>query len=306
MGLSGLWETSTARSIGSGGGLSTTRGIVDYGGSIDDSRYGGFDFSLDPHDIRLLVPAPVLPSISILLSLPQPSTHSTDFSPVQSLASFTRFTLLNHASLPHHITTITIFIMRSAVAFVALAAAVQAVALPEEVSVSNPATKFLTQTDPNGVVTGMPTAETNQPPVVTSQPDVATVPAGLSISNGQTVTVSPTVPAVLTNTPSGSGSASQSTGSASTGTGSTGSATESGSATASDGSATATPIIAPTGPYGGNGTSTSDGPAGTGTSGPSPTKRPGGKNNDNDSAAVAFGPSVFAAVAGVAALAWML
>lgn len=53
---------------------------------------------------------------------------------------------------------------------------------------SNPATKFLTKTNSDGVVTGMPSNPaatgtalvTTQPAVVTAQPSVATIPAGLS------------------------------------------------------------------------------------------------------------------------------
>ena len=50
---------------------------------------------------------------------------------------------------------------------------------------SNPATKFLTETNSAGVVTGLPgqsgqpEAVTSQPAVVTSQPPVATLPAAL-------------------------------------------------------------------------------------------------------------------------------
>jgi hypothetical protein len=47
---------------------------------------------------------------------------------------------------------------------------------------SNPATKYLTETNSVGVITGMPgqsTIVTGQPHAVTSQPAVATIPAGL-------------------------------------------------------------------------------------------------------------------------------
>lgn len=50
------------------------------------------------------------------------------------------------------------------------------------VSYSNGLTSFLTQTNSNGVITGMPAVETAQsalPPAVTAQPSVATIPAGL-------------------------------------------------------------------------------------------------------------------------------
>ncbi|KAJ3578487.1 hypothetical protein NPX13_g2078 [Xylaria arbuscula] len=54
---------------------------------------------------------------------------------------------------------------------------------------SNPATTLLTQTNSDGIITGLPSeAETSQPAVVTSQPavvtsipDVATIPAGLPV-----------------------------------------------------------------------------------------------------------------------------
>ncbi|KAM0723267.1 hypothetical protein Q7P37_001468 [Cladosporium fusiforme] len=49
-------------------------------------------------------------------------------------------------------------------------------------SYSNGLTSFLTQTNSNGVITGMPAVETAQsalPPAVTAQPSVATIPAGL-------------------------------------------------------------------------------------------------------------------------------
>jgi hypothetical protein len=67
------------------------------------------------------------------------------------------------------------------------------------VSVDNPNTQYLTETDSNGVITGMPTVATSQPgqpAVVTSQPDVASIYAGLSsglntvLVGNQTLTVS--------------------------------------------------------------------------------------------------------------------
>lgn len=53
---------------------------------------------------------------------------------------------------------------------------------------SNPATQYLTQTNSEGVITGLPTlsgGETEIPTLVTKQPAVATIPAGLP--TGQTV-----------------------------------------------------------------------------------------------------------------------
>ncbi|KAI8624334.1 hypothetical protein F5Y19DRAFT_480713 [Xylariaceae sp. FL1651] len=117
---------------------------------------------------------------------------------------------------------------------------------------SNPATSLLTQTNSDGIITGLPStgppAETSQPSVVTSQPNVvtsippvATIPAGLPsglttitqgnssfvVSVGQSTTV---VLTTSTTTPSASG-ASNTEGSASGG--SNPSATNSGSSGAS-------------------------------------------------------------------------
>lgn len=79
-----------------------------------------------------------------------------------------------------------IAIVLSAIA--ALVSAQDGVSLP-----SNPNTQYLTETDSNGVITGMPTVATSQPAqpaVVTSQPDVVTAqsaPASLPIlGDGET------------------------------------------------------------------------------------------------------------------------
>jgi hypothetical protein len=80
-------------------------------------------------------------------------------------------------------------------ALVALASAQDGVSV---VSVSNPNTQFLTETDSNGVITGQPTVATSQPDqpaVVTSQPPIASLPAlpdGLTTLtfNNHTYTVS--------------------------------------------------------------------------------------------------------------------
>ena len=84
---------------------------------------------------------------------------------------------------------------------------------------SNPVTTLLTQTNSDGIITGLPSsgpdAETSQPAVVTSQPavvtsipDVATIPAGLpagttTITQGNSsfvISVGPSTTVVLTST----------------------------------------------------------------------------------------------------------
>ncbi|KAK5624400.1 hypothetical protein RRF57_000116 [Xylaria bambusicola] len=84
---------------------------------------------------------------------------------------------------------------------------------------SNPVTTLLTQTNSDGIITGLPSnAETSQPAVVTSQPavvtsipDVATIPAGLpegttTIFQGNSssfvISVGPSTTVVLTSTTS--------------------------------------------------------------------------------------------------------
>ncbi|RWA09148.1 hypothetical protein EKO27_g5940 [Xylaria grammica] len=87
---------------------------------------------------------------------------------------------------------------------------------------SNPATTLLTQTNSDGIITGLPSeAETSQPAVVTSQPavvtsipGVATIPAGLpagttTITQGNSsfvISVGPSTTVVLTSTTSTSAS----------------------------------------------------------------------------------------------------
>ncbi|KAI0505268.1 hypothetical protein F5B22DRAFT_628439 [Xylaria bambusicola] len=98
---------------------------------------------------------------------------------------------------------------------------------------SNPVTTLLTQTNSDGIITGLPSnAETSQPAVVTSQPavvtsipDVATIPAGLpegttTILQGNSssfvISVGPSTTVVLTSTSTTSSRASGTGGSDST------------------------------------------------------------------------------------------
>ncbi|KAI0452809.1 hypothetical protein F5B21DRAFT_481736 [Xylaria acuta] len=97
---------------------------------------------------------------------------------------------------------------------------------------SNPATTLLTQTNSDGIITGLPSsgppAETSQPSVVTSQPSVvtsipavATIPAGLptgltTIVQGNSsfaISVGPSTTVVLTSTSTTSEDASNTGGS---------------------------------------------------------------------------------------------
>ncbi|KAI1123855.1 hypothetical protein F5Y10DRAFT_43445 [Nemania abortiva] len=97
---------------------------------------------------------------------------------------------------------------------------------------SNPATTLLTQTNSDGVITGLPSGgtaaetsqpavETSQPAVVTSMPPVATIPAGLptgttTIAQGNSsfvISVGPSTTVVLTSTSTTSDDASNTSGS---------------------------------------------------------------------------------------------
>ncbi|KAI0436838.1 hypothetical protein F4803DRAFT_200320 [Xylaria telfairii] len=120
---------------------------------------------------------------------------------------------------------------------------------------SNPATTLLTQTNSDGIITGLPgAAETSQPAVVTSQPavvtsipDVATIPAGLpagttTITQGNSsfvISVGPSTTVVLTSTTTTSKGASGTGGSG--GSTPTDGSNPSSSSGASDGSPSETP-----------------------------------------------------------------
>ncbi|KAI0145172.1 hypothetical protein GGR57DRAFT_481014 [Xylariaceae sp. FL1272] len=117
---------------------------------------------------------------------------------------------------------------------------------------SNPATTLLTQTNSDGVITGLPSSlptsqpsvVTSQPSVVTSMPDVATIPAGLptgvtTIAQGNSssfvISVGESTTVVLTS--SSTASAASTTGSSAT----DGSSPSSTSGSASGSSPTETP-----------------------------------------------------------------
>jgi hypothetical protein len=136
------------------------------------------------------------------------------------------------------------------VAFAAVAAAQST--LVTSVSYDNPLTAYLTQTDSNGVITGMPTQPavvtsiptqpavvTSQPGVVTSQPLVASIYAGLTTGTNtvlvgnqtQTVFFSGDITSVIkaTPTPTAAKSSGGSSGSGTSASGSAASASSSGS-----------------------------------------------------------------------------
>jgi hypothetical protein len=131
-----------------------------------------------------------------------------------------------------------------------LLSALAAIASAQDTSVSsvaysNPNTQYTTQTNSDGVITGMPAVETSQPnqpgavttqpAVITSQPDVATLPAlpngltTLSFNNHTyTVSVNGNQTSIISST---------STSSSATGAGASGSGSGSGSSSTAKGAA---------------------------------------------------------------------
>jgi hypothetical protein len=128
----------------------------------------------------------------------------------------------------------TSYLLALALSAFAAAQVSDSVPLPD-----NPLTKYLTMTDANGVITGMPavvTSQPTQPAAVTSQPPIASLPAlhdgttTLTFNNHTyTVAVSGSVTSFVTSTSttakasgtgasaSGSGAGASSTGAAATG-----------------------------------------------------------------------------------------
>ncbi|KAF2222854.1 hypothetical protein BDZ85DRAFT_118487 [Elsinoe ampelina] len=169
---------------------------------------------------------------------------------------------LNHSIIPL-ITTVKM----QTFAFLGLAALAAAQVTNSASSITsisipdNSFTTFLTQTDSNGVVTGIPTQPAVvtsipvQPGVVTSQPAVATIPAGLpsginsvpinnstilvSVGSSTTVVIGGAGSTVTSGTVSATGSASGSSGSSSGGSATTGGA--SGTSGGASGTSSASP-----------------------------------------------------------------
>ncbi|KAH9904386.1 hypothetical protein F4778DRAFT_732287 [Xylariomycetidae sp. FL2044] len=130
---------------------------------------------------------------------------------------------------------------------------------------SNPATALLTQTNSDGIITGVATGDFTQPAVVTSQPDVATIPAGLP--EGMTTLVIPYSGSVTSVAVSvGASTTVVEGGSVATATGDSASPSATGSSSSDDDSSSSSDSA--------TGTDSSDSATGTDAS-PSSTETPG-------------------------------